>query len=129
MAQYVKLGPKASFFRASSIDVSIAPGEVVGLNAKQMTNRTVRRALNGGHLVLTTKPGQSPVPEQTELTDEQLKASFLEMVSAGAEQDKVVKTFTISELTRIAGTYDIEVESGDTKKDIYKAILGEINQS
>lgn len=127
MAQYVKLGPKASFFRAASIDLSVAPGEVVALNAKQMNNSLVKRALNGGHLVLTTKEDQKP--ESTKLTPEQLKESFVEMVSAGDDAKKIAKNFSMEELKTVAAAYEIEVEANDKKVDVVTAILNEIAET
>ena len=124
MAQYVKLGPKASFFRAAAIDLSVAPGEVVALNAKQMNNSLVKRALNGGHLVLTTKEDQKP--ESTNLTPEQLKESFVEMVSAGDDAKKIAKNFSMEELKTVAAAYEIEVEANDKKVDVVTAIINEI---
>lgn len=124
MAQYVKLGPKASFFRAAAIDLSVAPGEVVALNAKQMNNGLVKRAMNGGHLVLTTKEDQKP--ESTKLTPEQLKESFVEMVNAGDDAKKIAKNFSMEELKTIAAAYEIEVEADDKKVDVVTAILNEI---
>ena len=127
MAQYVKLGPKASFFRAAAIDLSVAPGEVVALNAKQMNNCLVKRALNGGHLVLTTKEDQKP--ESTKLTPEQIHESFVEMASSGEDAKKIAKNFSMEELKTIAATYEIEVEADDKKVDVVTAILDEIAEA
>lgn len=127
MAQYVKLGPKASFFRAAAIDLSVAPGEVVALNAKQMNNGLVKRALNGGHLVLTTKEDQKP--ESTKLTPEQIHESFVEMASSGEDAKKIAKNFSMEELKTIAATYEIEVEADDKKVDVVTAILDEIAEA
>lgn len=127
MAQYVKLGSKASFFRAAAIDLSVAPGEVVALNAKQMNNGLVKRAINGGHLVITTKEDQKP--ESTKLTPEQLKESFVEMVSADEDARKIAKNFSMEELKTIAAAYEIDVEAGDKKVDVVTAILNEITES
>ena len=127
MAQYVKLGPKASFFRAAAIDLSVAPGEVVALNAKQMNNGLVKRALNGGHLVLTTKEDQKP--ESTKLTPEQIHESFLEMASSGEDAKKIAKNFSMEELKAIAAAYEIEVEADDKKVDVVTAILDEIAEA
>lgn len=129
MAQYVKLGPNANFFRASGIDVSVSPGEVVALNAKQMSNRLIRRAINGGHLILTEKPGTKKAEEPTELTPDQLNESFLEMVNNGDTEKKLLSNFSLKDLTDIASVHGIEVEEGDTKKTILKAILEEVNGS
>ena len=127
MAQYVKLGPKASFFRAAAIDLSVAPGEVVALNAKQMNNSLVKRALNGGHLVLTTKEDQKP--ESTKLTTEQIHESFVEMASSGEDAKKIAKNFSMEELKTIAAAYEIEVEADDKKVDVVTAILDEIAEA
>lgn len=127
MAQYVKLGPKASFFRAAAIDLSVAPGEVVALNAKQMNNGLVKRALNGGHLVLTTKEDQKP--ESTKLTPEQIHESFVEMASSGEDAKKIAKNFSMEELKTIAAAYEIEVEADDKKVDVVTAILDEIAEA
>ena len=127
MAQYVKLGPKASFFRAAAIDLSVAPGEVVALNAKQMNNGLVKRALNGGHLVLTTKEDQKP--ESTKLTPEQIHESFVEMASSGEVAKKIANNFSMEELKTIAAAYEIEVEADDKKVDVVTAILDEIAEA
>ena len=125
MAQYVKLGSKASFFRAASIDLSIAPGEVVALNVKQMNNRLVKRALQGGHLVLTAK---EDTKQKVELTPEELKESFMEMVGSGDDAKKISKNFSMSELKTIAAVFDIEVEADDKKVDVVMALLNEVGE-
>ena len=125
MAQYVKLGPKANFFRCSSLDMSIAPGEVVGLNAKQMNHSMIRRALNGGHLVIVEKE-QKEAPK--ELSAEDLRDSLLEMRAAGDSEKKILKSFSLDELIKISALYEIEVEEGDKKADVYAAIVSAIEE-
>ena len=123
MAQYVKLGPKASFFRCAGLDLSIAQGEVVPLNAKQMNHPTVRRALNGGHLVLTELE-KKEAPK--ELSAEELKEAFLDLVGQGYEAKKLAKNFSMDELKTIASFYEIEVEATDKKVDVVEALLNEV---
>lgn len=125
MAQYVKLGSKANFFRCSSLDISVAPGETVGLNAKQMNHPMIRKALNGGHLVIVEKE-QKEAPK--ELSAEDLKEAFLEMRAAGDSEKKIIKSFSLEEFTKIAALYEIEVESGDKKADLYEAIVSAIEE-
>lgn len=125
MAQYVKLGPKASFFRAASIDLSIAPGEVKAINAKQMNNRAVKKALNGGHLVITTKEDK----DQKTLSIEEIRDSFVQMVKENEDHKKISKTFSMDELKDIASTYGIEVEPEDKKIDIVEAIIAEFGEN
>lgn len=126
MAQYVKLGPKASFFRCSSLDLSIAQGDVVGLNAKQMNHPMVRRALNGGHLVLAEKEVKEAPKE---LSAEELKEALLDMRAAGDNEKKILKSFSLPELSKIAALYDIEIEEGDKKADVYAAIVSAIEEA
>lgn len=126
MAQYVKLGPKASFFRCSSLDVSVAPGDAVALNVRQLSHPQIRKALNGGHLVFA-EPEKKEAPK--ELTAEELKEAFLEMREAGETEKKILKSFSLADFTAIAGLYDIEVEAGDKKADVYNAIVSAIEES
>ena len=123
MAQYVKLGPNANFFRCSSLDLSVASGDVIGLNAKQMNHPMIRRALNGGHLVLAEKEVKEAPKE---LSAEELKEALLEMRAAGDNDKKILKNFNLAELTKIAALYEIEIEEGDKKADIYEAIVSAI---
>ena len=126
MPQYVKLGSKASFFRCSSLDISVAPGDVIALNAKQMNHGQIRRALQGGHLVLTEKEDHS---SPKELTAEELLESLIDMRKAGDSEKKILKNFSIQELTKIASLLEIEVEEGDKKADIYSAIVSSLDES
>ena len=65
MARYVSLGKDANFFRDSVLDISIAPGEIVELNAMQLNSRSIRRALQGGHLIFVEKTKTEKAPELT----------------------------------------------------------------
>ena len=124
MKTYVKLGPKANFFRCAAFNISLAPGEVVGLDAKQLNYGQIRNALNGGHLVKTEAPSEAPGEEdKAKRTPEELKEAFLKLRESGEDSKKIIKAFSMEELTTIASLFDIEVEDGDKKSDVYNAIV------
>lgn len=127
MARYVTLGPKASFFRDSSYDLSIAPGEVVELNVMQLNSRKIRKALQGGHLVFTEKnKKEAEAPQQ--YTTEELIESFDSLAVLKNPEKRISKNFTIEQLKEIAPSYGIEVDADDTKATIIKAILEAKNE-
>lgn len=126
MARYVTLGPKASFFRDSSYDLSIAPGEVVELNVMQLNSRKIRRALQGGHLVYTEKNKKEA--EAPQYTTEELIESFDSLAVLKSPEKRISKNFTIEQLKEIAPSYGIEVDAEDTKATIIKAILEAKNE-
>lgn len=137
MGKFVKLGKKASFFRDPNFDISIAPGEVVELNVRQLNSRRIHGALNGGYLVYTEDPSKATPGtkaskdkdkvEKVEISLEDLQDSFQGMVKAGESMGKILKTFNLSDLKRLAEAADIEVEDSDTKKTIYEALVEDLN--
>lgn len=131
MARYVTLGKKANFFRDSHFDISIATGEVVELNAMQLNSPAIRKALHGGHLVFTEKPGtevKAPVKEEKkELTVEELVESFMGFAGKKDPQKRIKKNFTLDQLKAIAPTFDVEVEEEDTVDTLVEALLEAAN--
>lgn len=55
MAKIVKLGEKASFFYDPTTNLQVSKGEVLTLTKKQEYSKKIRKALQGGHLVLTNE--------------------------------------------------------------------------
>lgn len=133
MARYVTLGKNANFFRDSRFDISIAKNEVVELNAMQLNSPAVKKALQGGHLVFTEKPGnelKAPAKEEKkELTVEELAEAFVGFAGKKDPQKKIKKNFTIDQLKAIAPTFDVEVEEEDTVDTLIEALLDAINNN
>lgn len=119
---FVKLGKKANSFRDQSLNLTILPGQVVELNLYQQNSRKVRAALNGGHLVVTTDL-KSKTEETHVKTPEELREEFFGMVEVEKDTNKIIKYFTLDQFKQIAELEEIEVEAGDTKKDIFEAII------
>lgn len=131
MGKFVKLGKKASFFRDSNLDISIATGEVVELNVKQLNSAKVRRALNGGHLVYTDDPRKAATTAEPkkEPTVEELAEAFTKMVLNGDSKDKIMKTFNLEELKALSKAADIELEPNDTKSTICDALIEDCKEN
>ena len=55
MAKIVKIGEHASFFYDPTSKVQLVPGEVIELNKRQEHSKKIKKALQGGHLVLASK--------------------------------------------------------------------------
>lgn len=121
--KFVKLGPKASFFRDPVQGISVRPGETVELNLRQLNSGRVAGALRGGHLVYAT------VEEPKALSPEELRDSLLDEISKGVEDKKILKLYKKADLTAIAALYDIEVEESDKTLDILEAIKAEVNNN
>ena len=129
MGKFVKLGKKASFFRDSNLDISIATGEVVELNVKQLNSAKVRRALNGGHLVYTDDPRKAEDTAKKDPTVEELVEAFTKMVINGDSKEKIMKTFNLEELKVLSKAADIELESTDTKSTICDALIEDCKEN
>ena len=129
MGKFVKLGKKASFFRDSNLDISIATGEVVELNVKQLNSAKIRRALNGGHLVYTDDPRKAEDTAKKEPTVEELVEAFTKMVINGDSKDKIMKTFNLEELKALSKAADIELEPTDTKSTICDALIEDCKEN
>ena len=125
MARYVSLGKDANFFRDSVLDISIAPGEIVELNAMQLNSRSIRRALQGGHLIFVEKTKTEKAPE---LTVDELIESFVGFSKKKDPKKRIAKSFTIDQLKAIAPSFDVEVEDTDTVDTLIDALL-EANSS
>lgn len=130
MGRFVKLGKYAGFFRDSVLDISIAKGEVVELNVRQLNSPKIHNALNGGHLVFTEDPRVKAKEEEVkEATAEELADAFYSMVKSGEKEAKILRTFSLEDFKKIAAVADIEVEDTDTKKSIYAALVEDIEEN
>lgn len=129
MAKFVKLGPKASCFRDTQFDITLAPGEVIELNVMELNSPHIKRALNGGHLVYTDDPKAAKVETKTELTAEELYEAFKDMVTKGKEPNKIIKAFDLKAFKEMAKLNDIEVEDSDTKQTIYEALVEDLKNA
>lgn len=124
MGTKVKLGNKANGFYDQSTGISVYKGDVVELDVRQLNSPRVKRALAGGHLVYA--PAEATTESKT-LDVDKLVKSFNTKVEKGMTVDKLVKAFTMEKLKAICEASEIEVEEGDTEKDLVEALLNSRN--
>lgn len=122
MSYKVTTGKNAGIFHDQSTGITVKKGEVVTLTNAQYQSRRVKAALNGGHLVIAADGITNTEPKYSveERTD-----TIKDMVKNGIDVKKIKKAFTMQELSDIASSMDIEVESGDTKDTLVQAIVEE----
>lgn len=122
MSYKVTTGKNAGIFHDQSTGITVKKGEVVTLTNAQYQSRRVKAALNGGHLVIVVDGITNTEPKYSveERTD-----TIKDMVKNGIDVKKIKKAFTMQELSDIASSMDIEVESGDTKDTLVQAIVEE----
>lgn len=124
---YVKLGKKASSFRDQASNITILPGQVVGLDVKQQNSKKIKAALSGGHLVYAEAPAK---PESTKVvkTAQEVYEDFSAMVEAGEPEATILKAFTLDQFKQLADLAGLEVEKSDTKKTLYEALIAEVDE-
>lgn len=120
MAQFVKLNPKANYFKDPITGFQILPKEVKELN---VTSPRITVAIQGGHLIYTEAPEQPK-----EQVGEELLEQFKTDLANGAEDAKLLKSYKRAQLEVIASQLDIEIEKDDTAKTILEAIKEELAQ-
>jgi hypothetical protein len=118
MAQFVKLNPKANFFKDPITGFQILPNEVKELT---VTSPRIKAAIQGGHLMYTEAPDSSKEFNEDELF-EQFKKDFDNKV----DDSKLLRLYKKAQLEAIASKLEIEVEEGDTAKTILEAIKEEL---
>lgn len=122
MSCKVTTGKNASIFHDQSTGITVKKGEVVTLTNAQYQSRRVKAALNGGHLVIAVDGITNTEPKYSV---EERTNTIKDMVKNGIDVKKIKKAFTMQELSDIASSMDIEVESGDTKDTLVQAIVEE----
>lgn len=126
MSKFVSLGSKANGFFDQTTGITIARGEKVELNERQLRSRRISMALNSGHLVYVQPEQKVKKEKETDLQklDNKLKAQY----EKGVTLDKMSKDITMDQAKALAETHEIEVAEGDTVKDIIEAIIEDFKE-
>ena len=126
MPKFITLGPKANGFFDQTTGITIARGEKVEINDRQLRSRRIAMALNSGHLVFAQPDQEVKKEKETDLQklDKKLKAQY----EKGVTLDKMSKDITMDQAKALAETHEIEVAEGDTVKDIIEAIVEDFKE-
>ena len=126
MPKFITLGPKANGFFDQTTGITIARGEKVEINDRQLRSRRISMALNSGHLVFT-QPDQE-VKKEKEIDLQKLDKKLKAQYEKGVTLDKMSKDITMDQAKALAETHEIEVAEGDTVKDIIEAIIEDFKE-
>ena len=126
MPKFITLGPKANGFFDQTTGITIARGEKVEINDRQLRSRRIAMALNSGHLVFAQPDQEVKKEKETDIQklDKKLKAQY----EKGVTLDKMSKDITMDQAKALAETHEIEVAEGDTVKDIIEAIIEDFKE-
>ena len=126
MPKFITLGPKANGFFDQTTGITIARGEKVEINDRQLRSRRIAMALNSGHLIFAQPDQEVKKEKETDLQklDKKLKAQY----EKGVTLDKMTKDITMDQAKALAETHEIEVAEGDTVKDIIEAIVEDFKE-
>ena len=126
MPKFITLGPKANGFFDQTTGITIARGEKVEINDRQLRSRRIAMALNSGHLVFAQPEQEVKKEKETDLQklDKKLKAQY----EKGVTLDKMSKDITMDQAKALAETHEIEVAEGDTVKDIIEAVVEDFKE-
>lgn len=124
MAKYISLGPKANGFFDQTTGLTIARGEKVEVNDRQLRSRRIAMALNSGHLVMVQPDQKVEKVVDVNKLDKKLEAQY----KKGVTLDKMVKDITMDQAKAIAELHEIEIAEGDTVKDIIAAVVEDFKE-
>lgn len=126
MPKFITLGPKANGFFDQTTGITIARGEKVEINDRQLRSRRIAMALNSGHLIFAQPDQEVKKEKETDLQklDKKLKAQY----EKGVTLDKMSKDITMDQAKALAETHEIEIAEGDTVKDIIEAIIEDFKE-
>lgn len=126
MAKYISLGPKANGFFDQTTGLTIARGEKVEVNERQLRSRRISMALNSGYLVYVQPDQEVKKLSDVEVNklDKKLKAQF----EKGITLDKMTKDLTMDQAKAIADLHEIEVAPEDTVKDIIATVIEDFKE-
>lgn len=126
MPKFITLGPKANGFFDQTTGITIARGEKVEINDRQLRSRRIAMALNSGHLIFAQPNQEVKKEKETDLQklDKKLKAQY----EKGVTLDKMTKDITMDQAKALADAHEIEVAEGDTVKDIIEAIVEDFKE-
>jgi len=124
--KFISLGPKANGFFDQTTGLTIARGEKVEVNDRQLRSRRIAMALNQGHLIFV-QPDQKVEKEKEvdiQKIDKKLKAQY----EKGVTLDKMAKDISMDQAKALADIHEIEVAEGDTVKDIIEAVVEDFKE-
>lgn len=126
MPKFITLGPKANGFFDQTTGITIARGEKVEINDRQLRSRRIAMALNSGHLIFAQPDQEVKKEKETDLQklDKKLKAQY----EKGVTLDKMSKDITMDQAKALAEIHEIEVAEGDTVKDIIEAVIEDFKE-
>ena len=126
MAKFITLGPKANGFFDQTTGITIARGEKVEINDRQLRSRRISMALNSGHLIYAQPEQEVKKDKETDLQklDKKLKAQY----GKGVTLEKMSKDITMDQAKALAEIHEIEVAEGDTVKDIIEAVVEDFKE-
>ena len=126
MSKFISLGPKANGFFDQTTGLTIARGEKVEVNDRQLRSRRIAMALNSGHLIFVQPDQKVDKEKETDINklEKKLKAQY----EKGVTLDKMAKDITMDQAKALAETHEIEVAEGDTVKDIIEAIIEDFKE-
>ena len=126
MSKFIALGPKANGFFFFFSGLTIARGEKVEVNERQLRSRRIAMALNQGHLIYVQPDQKIEKDKETDIQkiDKKLKAQY----EKGVTLDKMAKDITMDQAKVLADLHEIEVAEGDTVKDIIEAIIEDFKE-
>ena len=121
MSKFISLGPKANGFFDQTTGLTIARGEKVEVNDRQLRSRRISMALNSGHLVIVQPDQKVEKGKEVDIKklDKKLKAQY----EKGITVDKMAKDINMDQAKALADIHEIEVAEGDTVKDVIEAIV------
>lgn len=126
MSKFISLGPKANGFFDQTTGLTIARGEKVEVNDRQLRSRRIAMALNQGHLIFV-QPDQK-VDKEKETDIQKLEKKLKAQYEKGVTLDKMIKDITMDQAKALADAHEIEIAEGDTVKDIIEAVVEDFKE-
>jgi hypothetical protein len=126
MSKFISLGPKANGFFDQTTGLTIARGEKVEVNDRQLRSRRIAMALNQGHLIFV-QPDQK-VDKENETNIQKLEKKLKAQYEKGVTLDKMTKDITMDQAKALADAHEIEIAEGDTVKDIIEAVVEDFKE-
>jgi hypothetical protein len=126
MSKFISLGPKANGFFDQTTGLTIARGEKVEVNDRQLRSRRIAMALNSGHLIFV-QPDQK-VDKEKETDIQKLEKKLKAQYEKGVTLDKMTKDITMDQAKALADAHEIEIAEGDTVKDIIEAVVEDFKE-
>lgn len=126
MSKFISLGPKANGFFDQTTGLTIARGEKVEVNDRQLRSRRISMALNQGHLIYV-QPDQK-IDKEKEVDIKKLEKKLKAQYEKGVTLDKMIKDITMDQAKALADAHEIEIAEGDTVKDIIEAVVEDFKE-